>query len=146
MKPGKVRSLAICVFRKQDRIFVAEGYDSVKQETFYRPLGGTIEFGELGRETVKREIQEEIGEGVRKLHYLGTLENVFTYNGERGHEIVRVYNGKFKDKSMYKRELVECQEGDLTFQAMWKELAYFRAGKAPLYPAGLLELLDRDHS
>jgi 8-oxo-dGTP pyrophosphatase MutT (NUDIX family) len=146
MKPGKIRPLAICVFRKQDRIFVAEGYDSVKQETFYRPLGGKIEFGELGRETVKREIREEIDEKVRKLRYLGTLENVFTYNGERGHEIIRVYDGKFSEKSVYKRQVVEGHEGDLIFQVMWKELAYFRAGEAPLYPDGLLELLDGDDS
>ena len=52
MKLGKVRPLAICVFRRGDRILAAEGYDLVKGETFYRPLGGRIEFGEYSHETV----------------------------------------------------------------------------------------------
>ena len=49
MKPNRVRTIAICVFKKGGRIFVAEGYDPAKQETFYRPLGGRIEFGERGQ-------------------------------------------------------------------------------------------------
>lgn len=46
MKPQTIRPLAICVFRHAGRILVAEGTDEVKGETFYRPLGGAIEFGE----------------------------------------------------------------------------------------------------
>jgi hypothetical protein len=42
---NKIRPIAICVFRHKDRILVAEGYDPVKKQTFYRPLGGVIEFG-----------------------------------------------------------------------------------------------------
>jgi len=41
-----IRSIAICVFRHKNHILVAEGYDPVKDEYFYRPLGGGIEFGE----------------------------------------------------------------------------------------------------
>ncbi len=47
-KKKRVRPLAICVFRHHDRILVMEGYDPVKKEHFYRPLGGGIEFGEPG--------------------------------------------------------------------------------------------------
>lgn len=43
---SRIRPLAICVFRHQDRILVAEGYDPVKDEHFYRPLGGGNEFGD----------------------------------------------------------------------------------------------------
>lgn len=35
MKPGRVRPLALCVFRKNDLILVQEGYDAVKNQTFY---------------------------------------------------------------------------------------------------------------
>jgi 8-oxo-dGTP pyrophosphatase MutT (NUDIX family) len=149
MKAGKIRPLAICVFRHGDNIFAAEGYDSLKKEIFYRPLGGRIEFGEYGHETVARELMEEIGQAVTNLDYLGTLENIFVFNGERGHEIVRVYDGEFVDKSLYEREVVygneEDEEHKGEFKAVWKSLDFFRDGHAPLYPDGLLELLTTNH-
>jgi len=43
--PNQIRPLAIYLFRDGDRILVGEGNDPVKRETFYRPLGGGIEFG-----------------------------------------------------------------------------------------------------
>jgi 8-oxo-dGTP pyrophosphatase MutT (NUDIX family) len=161
VKPGKVRPLAIGVFRREDRILVAESYDHVKQQTFYRPLGGRIEFGEYGDETVRRELMEEIGAQAADLRYLGTLQNIFIYNGERGHEIVLVYDGKLVDERLYSCEVVELhrnsqdklrlsiegveeEDGDEgAFKAVWKSLDFFREGGAPLYPDGLLELLDK---
>ncbi|MBU4225503.1 MAG: NUDIX domain-containing protein [Chloroflexi bacterium] len=61
MHSEKIRPIAICVCCHKDKILVAEGHDSKKNQTFYRPLGGTIEFGERGEETVRREFVEEIG-------------------------------------------------------------------------------------
>ena len=57
----RIRTIAICLFSHNGGILVAEGIDAVKGETFYRPLGGGIEFGEYGADTVAREIREEIG-------------------------------------------------------------------------------------
>jgi hypothetical protein len=51
----RIRVIAICAFRHEDSIFVAEGIDDVKQESFYRPLGDG-EFGETGRDAIVREI------------------------------------------------------------------------------------------
>ena len=142
MRPNKVRCIAICLFQKDGRIFVAEGYDSVKQQYFYRPLGGTIEFGELSEQTIIRELQEEIGAKVINTRYLTTLENIFTYQGEQGHEIILVYSGDFADKSIYKASQLEGHEdsGEI-FIAKWKLLADFGDGQTPLYPTGLLEYL-----
>lgn len=146
MKEGEVRALAICVFRKLDLILVAEDFDTVKGEVFYRPLGGTIEFGEYGQETIAREIREELGLDVRNLRYLYTLQNIFTYEGKKGHEIVLVYEGDLSDKSIYDKALIEGIEGNVTFKAVWKSLDYFLNGKAPLYPEGLLDLIVRRNS
>ena len=141
--PPWPRPLAICIFRKEDQVFVGELYDASKDEVFYRPLGGTIEFGEPAREAVKRELQEEIEAEVINLRYLGALENLFTHEGEFGHEIVLVYEGDFADKAFYEAESVRAQEDDgMTFTARWKPLQEFREGKAPLYPDGLLRLLS----
>jgi ADP-ribose pyrophosphatase YjhB (NUDIX family) len=140
----QIRPLAICVFRNGDRILVGEGYDPVKQETFYRPLGGGIEFGEHTEETIQREVREEIDAEVASLRYLFTLENIFTFNGELGHEIVLVYNGRLVDAALYAQETIEGQEFDgfrqSLLKAVWMQIKEFGPG-APLYPDGLLEFL-----
>jgi len=144
MPPNHVRAIAICIIRRGDDIFVAEGYDPLKNETFYRPLGGTIEFGEHGRETVAREMREEISAEVTVGRYLAAVENIFTYNGRTGHEIVLIYEAEFVDKAFYEQECVSAQEdNDSPFRALWKPLAVFRNRQAPLYPDELLELLER---
>ena len=141
MKPNKVRPIAICVLRDGDRIFVAEGHDPVKGETFYRPLGGRIEFGEHGHDTVARELMEEIGAQVRNVRYLGTVENIFTYNGQVGHEIVLVYDAEFADREMYDKVSVTAyDDGEVNFQAVWKRLDEF-GDNAPLYQDGLTDML-----
>lgn len=142
MKTGKVRAIAICVLRRGGSIFVFEGQDATKGETFYRPLGGTIEFGEHSSQTVLREMQEEINAGIINLRYLGALENIFTHEGQAGHEIVLVYSGDFADTNMYEVAFVIGHEDDGgQFKALWKPVADFTRGGSPLYPDGLLELL-----
>jgi len=59
-KKKRVRPLAICVVRRGDEILVSEGYDASKQQRYYRPLGGAIDFGETGQAAAARELQEEI--------------------------------------------------------------------------------------
>jgi 8-oxo-dGTP pyrophosphatase MutT (NUDIX family) len=140
---NKIRPIAICVFRHKDRILVAEGYDPVKKQTFYRPLGGGIEFGEKSDQTVRRELLEEINAEVGELWYLGALENVFVFNGAPGHEIVLVYDGVLKDSGLYDLGLIKGEETEIgeSFQAVWKSLDEFGAEKSILYPTGLLEML-----
>ena len=140
---NQIRPLAICVFRHGGRILVAEAYDPVKQETFYRPLGGGIEFGEFSEQTIHRELLEEIGADVCELKYLGTLENIFVFNGIAGHEIVQVYDGTLKDAGLYEQTVILGREVDIdeTFRAVWKHVDEFGPGNSILYPTGLLGLL-----
>jgi 8-oxo-dGTP pyrophosphatase MutT (NUDIX family) len=141
---NRIRPLAICLFRNHDRILVAEGYDPVKKEPFYRPLGGGIEFGEYSEQTIQRELLEEIGAEVCELKYLGTLENIFVFNGTPGHEIVQVYDGSLRDTGLYERTVIMGREVDIedTFRALWKRIDEFGEGKSILYPTGLLEMLQ----
>ena len=143
MKPGKLRPLALGVFQKNNRILVSEGFDTVKKQAFYRPLGGKIEFGEYGFQTVIREIKEEIQADVSNVHYLGTLENVFTYNGEKGHEIILLYTCEFTDPAFYQTPIISGQEDDGSqIKAIWKSITDIKDGAIPLYPTGLMQLLS----
>jgi 8-oxo-dGTP pyrophosphatase MutT (NUDIX family) len=137
-----IRPIAICVFRKADSLFVFEGFDSVKNDSFYRPLGGEIEFGEPGKAAVEREIKEEIGEDVKNVRHISTFESLFTLEGETGHEIVMVYEADFVSESMYEKPEMQGHEDDGSrFRALWMTMEGFRDGTKRLVPDGLLELL-----
>ncbi len=137
-----IRPLAICVFRHEDKILVFEGYDPKKDQTFYRPLGGGIEFGERSEDTVRREIKEELGEEVTELKYLGALENIFVFDGIPSHEIVLAYDGRLVNPGLYEQAVMSGMEADAgPFKVLWKRLDEFGTGRNPLYPAGLLEML-----
>ena len=143
-KKKRIRPLAICIFRNRDRILVAEGYDSIKDQHFYRPLGGGIEFGESSVETICRELMEEIRAEVDResLKYLGAVENIFTFNGLPGHEIILIYDGTLKNPELYEQKVIEGEEaGDGPIQAIWKNIEEFTEGKSILYPTGLVEML-----
>src|SRR3972149_5919473 len=140
---SRIRPLALCLFRRDDgSILVAPGYDEVKRQRFYPPLGGEIEFGELAEDAARREVREEIGAEVDGLRLLGVFENLFVYRGERGHELVWLFEGRFADASFYEREVIEADEGGSKFEARWVPLDLFVRGEAPLYPDGLLEMLQ----
>jgi 8-oxo-dGTP pyrophosphatase MutT (NUDIX family) len=144
MKKKRIRPLAICVFRNHNRILVNQGYDQVKDEYFYRPLGGAIEFGEPSVDTVCRELMEELSVEVDResLKYLGTLENIFTFNDSPGHEIVLIYDGALKESEWYAQEAILGKEADgEEICAVWKNLDEFITGKSILYPSGLVEML-----
>jgi 8-oxo-dGTP pyrophosphatase MutT (NUDIX family) len=107
MRGEKVRPIAICVCQDSNRILVGEGHDRKKGETFYRPLGGTIEFGECGEETVQREFLEEINADLTDVRFLGLLENIFSYEAKREPELVLVYDGRLHDASLYQRMSIQ---------------------------------------
>jgi len=141
MRSGHIRPIAICIFRREDQILVAEWRDPGEDHNFYRPLGGAIEFGERGQQTVARELMEELGAEVADLRYLATLENIFVHNGQQGHEIVLLYEGNLVDRAHYEVAAIDGHDdGDVALRAVWKRLDSF-GPSAPLYPDGLLELL-----
>ncbi len=145
--PGIIRGLAICLFQRDGQILVAEYADPVKRENFYRPLGGSIQFGERGEAAVVREIREEIGAEACDLRYLGTIENIYTYRGAAGHELALVYDGRLADEALYRRpEIAGKEDNGWPFKAVWKSLDDFQPDKPPLYPDGLLEFLQKRDS
>lgn len=142
MQTPKIRLIALCICRRNNRILVQEGYDSVKDQMFYRPLGGGIEFGELGAVAVAREFMEEVNAVLDDVRYLFAIENIFVHEGKPSHEIVLMYDGVLADVTLYAKESIEGFEanGD-RIGAVWKSLEEFDETHPPLYPSGLLEKL-----
>jgi ADP-ribose pyrophosphatase YjhB (NUDIX family) len=137
-----IRPIVLAVIRRGDALLVFEGRDDFKDETFHRPLGGGIEFGETGKEALEREFREELAADIEVGKRLGVLENVFTWQERPGHEIVFLYAAEFADRSRYEREEMKILDDPAT--ARWVELAEFRQGRKILYPTGLIELLSAD--
>ncbi|MEH2027655.1 NUDIX hydrolase [Nostoc sp.] len=141
-KAGEIRVIALGLIRNGERIFVSEGYDPAKQETFYRALGGGVEFGETSRAALEREFQEEIQADLTNIKYLGCIENLFTFNGRQGHEIIQLYQCDFADSKFYKLEsLVFSESQHHKHRALWIDIARFKSGELILVPEVFFEYL-----
>ena len=140
-KPGEIRVLALGLIQHGDRIFISEGYDPVKQKTFYRAMGGGVDFGETSRDALQREFQEEIQAELTNIKYLGCLENLFTFNGKQGHEILQVYQCDFVDPKFYQLEKLTFAEGERKKTALWVEISRFKSGELLLVPDPFLDYL-----
>lgn len=139
----KIRPLSLgLISNKKNQYLYHQGYDSVKNEYFYRPLGGGIEFSELGAYTLKREIQEELGLDVEVYELLASYENIFTFEGGEGHEVIMLFKAEFSNPQAYEKESFDIYEsGQVVAKAVWRSLAEIKAEKSKLYPDGLEKLI-----
>jgi 8-oxo-dGTP pyrophosphatase MutT (NUDIX family) len=142
MNSHHIRVVALCVFHRSGQILVNESFDSHKRASFYRPLGGGIEFGETSAEAIKREISEELGAAITNLKLLGAIENIFSFEGKQGHEFIQIFDAEFLDPELYTKGFIQGKESDgMPIRAAWHGLGTFSETK-PLYPDGLLDLLS----
>ncbi|RON57730.1 NUDIX hydrolase [Pseudomonas frederiksbergensis] len=143
MTTQRIRALALCVFHNDGKILVNEFSDPITKQTFFRPIGGGIDFGETSVDAIVREVQEELGLPITDVRLIGTLESLFTYAGKPGHEIVQVYDAKFGDRAVYELPYLNAQESDgAAFTAKWHSCASF-TDESPLVPDGLYDLLKK---
>ena len=124
---------ALCIIEKDDKLLACKGYDSVKKETFFRLVGGTVNFGEKIEEALRREIKEELNSEIENLKFLTVVENIFTYEREAGHEICFIYKSDLSNKEVYKKNHITIDTED--FPAEWVPISDILAGKVKLYPA-----------
>jgi ADP-ribose pyrophosphatase YjhB (NUDIX family) len=125
-----------------DHVLVAEGYDFVKDQTFYRALGGEIEFGETAADAAVRELREELDRETVVRDLLGVIENRFTLRGAPGHEIVFEHLVAFAPgHEPPDLEPIAAREGEATFTARWLPLAEVLASLHRVYPERLDERL-----
>ncbi|EXJ09497.1 NUDIX domain protein [Nitrincola nitratireducens] len=121
---------------------LAESFDPAKNERYLSPIGGGIDFGEKSRDAAIREVKEELGEEVDQLKLLGVIENLFMFNGQEGHEIVFIYEARFKDSDIYQKHVLPgIETSGHRFEARWYDLKHIKSRETPVYPQGIIEML-----
>jgi ADP-ribose pyrophosphatase YjhB (NUDIX family) len=141
--PPRIRTLAVAVCVDGDRALVERGHDVVAGQSYYRAIGGGVEFGERAAEAVTREWREELGLTLAELRPLGVLESLFCYEGRPGHEIVFAYRARVVEARVYAQDaFASVDPSGLRHEAVWIPLDTLRQGPVPLHPEGLAALLD----
>lgn len=138
-KQQKTRILALGLIKnKNGQILLQKALDPQKNHVFYRPLGGRVDFQELASDALKREILEELGLVVLVNKLLGTLENIFEFNGTPGHEIIFLFECVFENESYNSRESIDFVElKHKGRKAVWRSPFQIKVEGAKLYPLGL---------
>lgn len=98
----KIRPLVLALIRKGNKVLLNKGYDAKKKEYFYRLPGGGIEFYETAEDALRREMREENNLEIIIKKKLDVVENLFEFNGRKGHEIIFVFEATLSDEDMKK--------------------------------------------
>ena len=128
----EIRPIALGIAIKDNKLLVGEGFDNVKNQVFYRCLGGGIEFLEKSSDALKREFFEEIGANITVKDFIGLSENIFTYKGKKAHELILFYSIDITDKD-YKEEYI-INDNCGKYKAKWIDIDEFKYKKKILYP------------
>lgn len=138
----RIRPIALGLIEHEDHIFVSQGEDPATQETYYRFLGGGIEFGETSSAALVREFEEEISAKLIEVSYITCLDNVFEYGGKQKHELIQLFSAKFADASFYALgDRFRLVEGELIKDAFWLEKSRVLSGECKLVPESCLQFL-----
>lgn len=128
-----IRAMVVAIIKNEKgELLVSPGYDSLKDEHFYRLLGGGIEFGERSEEALKREFQEEIAAELIDCRLLKINENIFSFNGEDGHEICFIYEATFADTLLYQKNYFRILDSKEDEEVIWLDLK--DKGNRHIYP------------
>ena len=128
----EIRPIVVGIVEKDNKILVQEGFDKVKNQKFYRLLGGGIEFLETSEQALIREFKEEINADIKILDKLNVVENIFEYEGKKAHEIVFIYNLEIPNEQIKNEYLII--EDEVKFYAKWIDKEEFISNKKIVYP------------
>jgi ADP-ribose pyrophosphatase YjhB (NUDIX family) len=135
---GQIRVLALLILKKDNKVLVCPGFDKTNNADFFRLIGGGIDFGENSLEALKREVKEELDVELINFKLVKVLENIFTYDGNKGHEISFVYEADFKDASNYEKQAFPILDSKKGLVAVWVELSQENIEK--IKPEGVANL------
>ena len=133
----EIRPIVLGLAIKDDKLLVSECVDTVSNQTFYRCLGGGIEFLERRSDALKREFKEEIDVDIIIKEFLGVSENIFNFNGKDAHELVFYYSIDIPE-SNYREKYIDSDDGG---EAKWISIHEFKNGEKVLYPKEVFSYL-----
>ncbi len=109
----------------------------------YALIGGRVGIGESSADTVKREIEEELGKEIELTGYIATIENFFEMKGHKYHEILFVHKAEFIDEKDKKIEYtMKNIEGKDYLQYEWLDLN--KIDEYPLLPGTIKDVLKEN--
>ena len=138
-KYTEIRPIALGLAIKNNKLLVEEKFDKVKNQTFYRCLGGGIEFLEKSSDALKREFKEEINTDIIVKDFLGISENIFTFNGKNAHELILFYSIEISDKNYQEEYKVIDDHGETI--AKWIDIKEFKNKNKILYPEEIFKYI-----
>jgi ADP-ribose pyrophosphatase YjhB (NUDIX family) len=116
------RPIVLALIKNKNKLLVFQGKDKVKDQIFFRLLGGGIEFSEKSDEALKREIKEELNAEIKNLNFVKVLENIFNYEGKDYHELVFVYSAEFVDDKFYDYNEIDILDSEHQSKAIWVDV------------------------
>ena len=115
----KLNVRAACIIKHNNKILV---HRNINKE-HYCLIGGRVEIGESSEDTIKREVQEELGKEIEIKRYISTIENFFEMKGSNYHEYMFIYQAEFKeDKDKLIEETLQNVEGKNFLRYEWLDL------------------------
>ena len=108
----------------------------------YTFIGGRVEIGEDSASTVKREIEEELGNKAEIIEHGGVIENFFEMKGSKYHEILFIHRAEFVNEEDKKIEYtLKNREGKDYLQYEWVNID--KIDDYPVKPAIIKEILKQ---
>lgn len=135
----EIRPIVLGIAKRGNKILVSKGYDKIKDNYFYRCLGGGIEFLETSEQALKREYKEELGIDISVGNFLGLAENIFTYEGKKAHELILFYDIQIEDKDI--KDNYHIIDDNCEVDAYWIDIEEFKTKNKILYPKKIFDYI-----
>lgn len=135
----EIRPIVLGFAMQNNKILVEEKRDTNKNTTFYRFLGGGVEFQETTCNAIKREFSEEINTEVKVEKLLDVIENIFEFNGKKAHELIFLYKITIDEKDIRKEYIINDTAGE--FKAKWIDINEFKENKKTIFPKEIYKYL-----
>lgn len=136
----EIKFKALGLVYRNNEILVEKYYDITKDETFYRFLGGGIDFHEKAEIALAREFKEEINATIKIVSHKVTLENIFKFGNSDEHEVVSVYEIQIDDH-FYELDTFLKMENKTESDVYWIDKKKFIDKKLILYPKKIVEYI-----
>ncbi len=106
------------LFRKGNKILTHHTIG----ESHYTLPGGRVKEGETTEQALIREMGEEMGKHIKIVKLVSFMENLFTFDDKKYHELLVTYEAEFEDKETYNKEKMQSIEKDKKLEFTWIDI------------------------